>query len=197
MQGNCYVVSSVGGDAIAVDPGDDFERIAAHIDAEGVRVRAVIATHAHYDHVGAVAALVQRYEAPFCMHPADEALLPRVNFYRYVLHGDGPVRMPEVDRPLVDGDSLSFGALHVVAIHTPGHTRGSVCLDIGGELFTGDTLLEGKVGRTDLPGGDSEVLAASIARLAGRYPADTVLRPGHGERALLGEVLAIAPVARR
>jgi glyoxylase-like metal-dependent hydrolase (beta-lactamase superfamily II) len=84
-----------------------------------------------------------------------------------------------------------------VAIHTPGHTRGSVCLDIGGELFTGDTLLEGKVGRTDLPGGDSEVLAASIARLAGRYPADTVLRPGHGERALLGEVLAIAPVARR
>lgn len=187
---NCYLVAHPGGDAVLVDPGDDFGRIAAGVGELGVDVRAVLATHAHHDHVGAAAEAVGEYGAPFHMSPEDRGLLRRANFFRAALERGRPFVLPEVDVELTDGMPLRFGALDVAVVHTPGHTPGGVCFRVGGELFSGDTLLAGGPGRTDLPSADPVALAASLERLAALCDADTRLWPGHGESARLGDALA-------
>jgi hydroxyacylglutathione hydrolase len=187
---NCYVVSSHDGDAVVIDPGGELAQIQAHVAEGERRVHAVINTHAHYDHLGAVVPAIELYGAPFHLHPADEDLLRRANFYRTLFLGEESIQIPSVDRPLADGARLRFGSLEVGVVHTPGHTPGSVCFECDGELFTGDTVMAKHLGRTDLPGGDREQLLASVALLAERYPAGTVLHPGHGEPAALGDVLS-------
>jgi glyoxylase-like metal-dependent hydrolase (beta-lactamase superfamily II) len=187
---NCYVVSAPGGDAAVIDPGGELERIQALVAEGGLAVHAVVNTHAHYDHLGAVVGVGERYGAPFHLHPADEDLLRRANFYRTLFLGEESIRIPSVAAELADGARLRFGSLELGVVHTPGHTPGSVCLECDGELFTGDTVMAEHVGRTDLPGGDRERLLASVGLLAERYPGETLLHPGHGESARLGEVLS-------
>jgi glyoxylase-like metal-dependent hydrolase (beta-lactamase superfamily II) len=187
---NCYVVAGPGGDAIVIDPGGELAQIQAHVVERDLRVHAVLNTHAHYDHLGAVVPVVEQYGAPFHLHPADEDLLRRANFYRRLFLGEESIRIPSVDRELADGEQLSFGSLEVGVVHTPGHTPGSVCFECDGELFTGDTVMAKHLGRTDLPGGDRDLLMASVALIAERYPEGTRLSPGHGEAAELGEVLS-------
>jgi glyoxylase-like metal-dependent hydrolase (beta-lactamase superfamily II) len=187
---NCYVASSPAGDAVVIDPGGEVAQIQARVADGGLRVHAVLNTHAHYDHLGAVVRVAEQYGVPFHLHPADEDLLQRANFYRALFLGDESIAIPSLDSELADGLELSFGTLEVAVVHTPGHTPGSVCLECDGELFTGDTVMAKHLGRTDLPGGDRELLLASVALLAERYPAETVLHPGHGEPAVLGEVLS-------
>jgi len=187
---NCYVVSGAGRDAVVIDPGGELERIEAHVAQAKLNVHAVLNTHAHYDHLGAVVGVAERYGAPFHLHPADADLLVRANFYRALFLGEDTIQIPAVDAPLADGARLSFGALEVGVVHTPGHTPGSVCFECEGELFTGDTVMARHLGRTDLPGGDREQLLASVALLAERYEPATALRPGHGEPATLADVLS-------
>jgi hydroxyacylglutathione hydrolase len=187
---NCYVVSAPGGDTVVIDPGGELERIQAHVAERGLTVHAVVNTHAHYDHLGAVVAVGERYGAPFHLHPADEDLLRRANFYRTLFLGEESIPIPSVDAELADGAGLRFGSLELGVVHTPGHTPGSVCLECDGELFTGDTVMAEHLGRTDLPGGDRELLLASVALLAERYPVETLLYPGHGESSGLGDVLS-------
>jgi hydroxyacylglutathione hydrolase len=186
---NCYVVS-LASDAVIVDPGREPERIADHVTARGLRVHAVIGTHAHHDHVGGVAELVEEYAAPFYLHPDDAGLLQRANFYATLVQGGAPIRIPKIDMPLADRETLRFGALEMRVEHTPGHTPGSCCLAAAGELLTGDTVMAEHVGRTDLPGGDRRLLEASVALLADRYSAETTIRPGHGEPARLSTVVS-------
>lgn len=190
---NTYVVSGPGGDAIVIDPGGGFQQIAAHVEANDLTVHAVVNTHAHEDHLGAAMPVVEAYGAPFHLHPADRDLLQRANFYRTLIARREPISIPPIDVPLADLASLDFGALRVIVLHTPGHTPGGVCLEIAGELFTGDTLMALSTGRTDLPGGDRETLEASVDRVRRRYPPETRLHPGHGEPASLGDVLARFP----
>ncbi len=190
LEENSYVVVHQSGDAIVIDPGEDFDRIAEHLADPGIDLRAVLATHAHYDHVAAAAALVDAYAVPFYLHPADEPLLRRANFYRTLVHGEPAIVVPHVDASLVDREALRFGDLEVVVVHTPGHTHGSVCLGVGETLFTGDVLLAGAGGRTDLPGGDEVALQASIARLADEWLPGTRIHPGHGASMPLGQALA-------
>lgn len=185
---NCYVVSGHAGEAIVIDPGDEAARIAARLDAESLGVHAVIATHAHPDHIGAVADLLERYEAPFHLHPADAGLLRRMNFLRFALHSATPTPTPKIEVPLTDGMTLRFGNLEVEVLHTPGHSPGSVCLVIDGELYTGDIFTSGGIGRVDLPGGSRPELLASVSLLRERFSGETVVRPGHGRRILLGDV---------
>jgi hydroxyacylglutathione hydrolase len=187
---NCYIASSPDGDAVVIDPGGELAQIQAHVAEGELRVHAVINTHAHYDHLGAVVPVVEQYGAPFHLHPADEDLLRRANFYRTLFLGEESIQIPSADRPLEDGAHLRFGSLEVGVVHTPGHTPGSVCFECDGELFTGDTVMARHLGRTDLPGGDREQLLASVALLGERYPAGTVLHPGHGEAAALGDVMS-------
>lgn len=184
---NCYVIA-IGDDAVVVDPGGEFDEIRAHVASEELHVNAVINTHGHYDHLGAVASTVAEYSVPFLLHPADADLLQRANFYRTLFLGD-PIVVPAVDGDLADGQELRFGELEIDVIHTPGHTPGSVCFSVGGALLTGDTIMADHLGRTDLPGADRDVLLQSIDRLADRFAGDTGIHPGHGRSILLGEVL--------
>lgn len=188
LETNCYVVSGEAAEAIVIDPGDDFERIAAHLDAASLAVRAVFATHAHYDHVGAVARLAEMHDAPFYAHPADSRLLPQLNFYRWACHRAERVPIPKIDIPLDDAMTIRFGEFDVEVLHTPGHTCGSVCLRVRDELFTGDTFLRGRLGYNGKPEGDREALLASASRLTRGLPSDTRLWPGHGDPMRLREM---------
>lgn len=186
---NCYVVSCESGDAAVIDPGGDFEQITAHIATNGLHARAVLATHAHYDHVAVAVSVIEKYEIPFHLHPDDGELLRRVNLYGALFLDEAAIRIPALDVELADGMELGFGELAVRVVHTPGHSPGSVCFAIEGELFTGDTLMTSRLGRTDLAGGDREALEGSLALLADRHSPEMTVRPGHGEPALFGELL--------
>jgi glyoxylase-like metal-dependent hydrolase (beta-lactamase superfamily II) len=186
---NCYLVAQAE-DAVAIDPGGGFEQLVVEADTLGVRVRAVLATHGHVDHIAAAVSVVGAYGAPFHLHSADGPLLDRANFYRRFIYDEEKIQIPALDVPLDGLASLRFGALEVGILHTPGHTPGSVCFRVGDDLFTGDTVGAADIGRTDLPGGDREALEASIALLAETCPADVTIRPGHGAPARAGDVLA-------
>lgn len=166
LAANCYVVSA-GGDAVVVDPGAEAARI---IKAVGDRrVAAILATHGHSDHVGAVKELAAATGAPFMVPAGDLALAEK-----YV--------GAQAAVPLNDGDRLDFGDISLKVIATPGHTPGSSCFYAPGLLFSGDTLFAGGVGRTDLPGGSSDALFSSIRERIFTLAGDTVVYPGHGER---------------
>jgi hydroxyacylglutathione hydrolase len=184
---NCYVVSA-SGDAVVIDPGGEFERIQEHVSGAGLTVHAVINTHAHYDHLGAVVPVVEAHGAPFHLHGADAGLLKRANFYRALFLGEETIRIPGVDVDLDGVTSLRFGALEVGVLHTPGHTPGSVCFAVDGELFTGDTVMARHLGRTDLPGADRELLLESARALVEGHPRGTRLYPGHGPETSIADV---------
>lgn len=193
------MVSGASGDAVIIDPGGEASRISAHVAERALRVHAILNTHAHWDHLGAAVALVEEYGAPFLLHPADERLLRRANIFSVVSAAIEPVPIPAIDAPLADAMTLRFADLEIDVLHTPGHTPGSVCFEVQGDLFTGDTVLADHLGRTDLPGGERKTLERSLALLEERYPPEMRLRPGHGEPALLGAVvprLAVLPEFR-
>jgi hydroxyacylglutathione hydrolase len=189
LRTNCYVVSAASGDTVVIDPGDEFESIDAAIESVPDRqVHAVLCTHGHFDHLMAASPMREKYEAPLHLHPADAPLLRRASFFHRLIHEGEPFSVPPIDVPIEDGMSLSFGALRVQIAHTPGHSPGSVCYEVAGKLFTGDTLGSDGLGREDLPGGDPTALRASFRRLTHEYSAGTVINPGHGPSLLLGEL---------
>ncbi len=181
LQANAYLLfDREGGEAAIVDPGGDPVPLFREIERRRLTVRYVLNTHAHFDHIAANAIVKQRYpQALLMLHRADFPLLAE---------GGGAawfdlmyVPSPPADHALEDGERLRVGALVVEALHTPGHTPGSLCfyLPEEGMLLSGDTLFRGAVGRTDLPGGDEVQLRASLRRLS-HLPPETVVYPGHG-----------------
>jgi hydroxyacylglutathione hydrolase len=184
---NCYLVTHIpSGEMALVDPGDDADSVIHAVLGGGTRLHHILLTHAHHDHVGAVAALCRRFGLACNVHKDDARLLRQAPMYamrfaRKLIEPPAPFRVFE-DQP-----ALQLGEGSVQVIHTPGHTSGSVCYDFGGFVFTGDTLLHQRVGRTDLPGGDAKLLAASVSRLVERLPGETVMFPGHGRPWTLAE----------
>ncbi len=192
LRTNCYVVADPTGDAVLIDPGDDAERIMEHLAKREYDLLGVLLTHAHDDHLGAAAEIAESLGVRVHMHPADTPLLRRASFYRVILRSEAPIRIPEIDVELADGMRLCFGALEFDVLHTPGHTPGSTCLEIGGAIFTGDTIFAGHVGRTDLPGSERARLIESLRLLARRSRDGATIYPGHGETAPLDDVLPLA-----
>lgn len=175
---NCYLIADSRGDTLAIDPGSDAHGIGAIVG--GGRLLAILNTHAHYDHIGAVAELMARYDVPFYLHGADERLLRRANLYRSVFESRDPVRIPAGFEDIAALPAeFDIGPFRIGWLPTPGHTEGSVCLKIGDLLFSGDTLLHGNIGRTDLPGGDRRRLLFTLRTLES-LPGETVVYPGHG-----------------
>ena len=167
---NCYLLEDESTNAAAViDPGGEGARILDRAKADGVEIKLILLTHAHFDHTGGVAELCQALPGvPVYLHPADAALL-------------GTQVFPAIGvdtMPYGEGDTLTLGSLTISVLHTPGHTPGGVCLQAGEALFTGDTLFQGSMGRTDFPGGSYEQLMASLKRL-GQLPGDYHVLPGH------------------
>jgi hydroxyacylglutathione hydrolase len=197
---NCYVVTNDDAEALIIDPGGSVERILHRVEAHGVRVLAILNTHGHYDHVGAVEAVRQACAAPFYLHSRDEKLMKQTNFYLKLFHAERPVPLPQVDHYLDELITpLKIGAFTVGVLPVPGHTAGSVSFVIEGHLFSGDTLLKGKIGRTDLPGGNPGRLTESLRALC-RLAPEIQVCPGHGDRStMLNELKSnqeLAGVAR-
>jgi hydroxyacylglutathione hydrolase len=189
---SCYVVSTPGGDAVVVDPGGGPDRIVEHVASERLRVHSVLATHGHYDHVGALAEVVEAYDVPFGIHSAELRALSRVNLCRFVFHGLGPVELPPIGLDLAAVDNLRFGELEIAVVHTPGHSPGGVCLEAGGVLLTGDTLMATHAGDTDTRESEPAKLRASVQRLARTYPPEMAIYPGHGRPGRLADAAADA-----
>ena len=181
IETNCYIVyDEETKGAVVIDPSDDAELVEARIAALGLTPRAILLTHGHFDHGGDVGRLLARWPAPVYCHPADRALPS------WLTHG------LSADVDLHDGDELDFDGLRFRVLHTPGHTPGSVCFLCGTLLFAGDTLFAGSCGRTDLPGGSWQDMAASLRRLA-ELDGDYTVYPGHGEPTTLDEERANNP----
>jgi glyoxylase-like metal-dependent hydrolase (beta-lactamase superfamily II) len=183
----CYVVTDrTAAETAVIDPGDEHERLIAHIEARGHRVRLILLTHAHYDHVGAVAALSRHTGLPCHVHRSDRVLLRRAPLYALSVEQKS-IPLPKAVEAFDDGAKFELGARSFECAPCPGHTPGSVCFRYGDLLFVGDTLLRGERGRTDLPGGDAGVLEKSIAALLEQFEGDLALFPGHGEPWTLDE----------
>lgn len=190
---NCWIVGVDASPVVVVDPGEDPDAV---LDALGdSRVSAIVLTHGHFDHLGAVRELIAATGAPLMVHASDA---PKITSS---VENGGAVfgftaTAPVPDRILEDDDLIVADGLTLRVIHTPGHTPGCVCLlaETGDErhLFSGDTLFAGSVGRTDLPGGDGRELSRSIAKLAVLDDA-TVVHPGHGPDTTVGRERRINP----
>jgi hydroxyacylglutathione hydrolase len=194
---NCWVVADdIGGPAIIIDAADDADAI---LDAVGEReVSAIVLTHKHFDHIGAVRDLVARTGAPLLAHVADAKDLGDPVGTGGAMFGFTETS-PAPDRLLADGDTIESGTVRFTILHTPGHTPGGICLfaeDPSGDsphLFAGDTIFAGSVGRTDFPGGDARALARSIATKLVSLPAETIVHPGHGPDTTIGRERRVNP----
>jgi hydroxyacylglutathione hydrolase len=194
----CTIVADpASGEAIVVDGGAEPERIAARLDALGVRATHLVHTHAHVDHIGALGELHERTGAPGMLHPADLPLYATLREQARWLGYPEP-QLLKLDGELLEGDRLNAGSATLDVLHTPGHTHGSVSFaltygDAKKMLLTGDTLFRGGVGRTDLGGSTLEDLVASIRGRLFVYPDETPVIPGHGAATTIGIERATNP----
>jgi glyoxylase-like metal-dependent hydrolase (beta-lactamase superfamily II) len=182
VQENCYVVRVKGANrAVIVDPGDEADRITQALEALGITtVEAILVTHTHFDHVGAVAPLARATGAPVYCPELETMVLADIMSY-VPIPGFGPFESYEADHTVAGGETLELAGLRFEVSFTPGHSPGHVsyALRDEGALFSGDVLFRGSVGRVDLPGGDWPTLLASIESLVNAYPGQTIVYPGH------------------
>ncbi len=186
MKNGYVVASSVDRKAVYIDPGDEAGQMISFIEKNNLLLQAVIATHAHMDHICGIGIVKKKWEVPVCLHQDDEFIYSALQEQsRYFGMNYKPA--PPVDIYLEDGQVLKYGELELKVRHSPGHSPGSVCLETGNNVFTGDLIFAGSVGRTDLPGGDMEVLMNSIREIIVPLPEDTSLWSGHGPRTTAGQ----------
>jgi hydroxyacylglutathione hydrolase len=188
---NCYVARRPNApDAVVVDPSGDAAEIRLEIAGRGARCSAILVTHGHWDHLGAVADLAEGTGAPVHMADDEAVLLEHVNDY---VPPGVRVRPWSPDVRLAGDETLELAGLSWEVLRVPGHSPAHLAFATDGALFSGDVLFAGSVGRTDLPGSDPEILFASIRALADRFPPETTIYPGHGPPTTLGHELATNP----
>src|ERR1700732_285605 len=203
LQCNCSIIGDPKTrEAIVIDPGDEVERLLSMIGRYKLQVKAIISTHAHIDHVGGLAKLHQYTGAPVMMHRDDVPLYQAMDVQAAFL-GVAPPEVGELDQLLTDGDALQWGSLVAHVMHTPGHSPGSISLYLPPEagkiavavpqLFAGDTLFAGSIGRTDLWGGSMDQIMASLLGKLMQLPDDTIVYPGHGRLTSIGQERSTNP----
>lgn len=181
---NCSILyDSEAGDATVVDPGGDVTRIAGFLASHGLRLRQIVVTHAHLDHIAGASLLAEQTGAPVLYHQADLFQLGWMEQQAVWMGVANPTVKPP-DASVSDGTKLVVGGETGQVLHTPGHTEGSISLYFpqSSLLLAGDTLFRGGIGRTDLPGGDGKLILRSIREKLLPLPDDTVVIPGHGEQ---------------
>lgn len=184
---NCFVVGDpVTKRAIVIDPGGDVGKIVDGLKNKDLTVTAIVATHAHFDHLVAADALRELTGAPFYMHDADKPLLDWYEESGRMFLGLELGTPPVVDTSASEGDVLIAGDVHLRVIHTPGHSPGSISLVAADAIFSGDTLFAGSIGRSDLPGGDSETLLGVIRSTLFSFGDEVAVHPGHGPSTTIG-----------
>lgn len=186
-----------------IDPGDEVARILEVIGRHGLKVKAIVNTHAHIDHVGGLSKMRQVTGAPVLMHREDLELYGHLDVQAAMVGLQVPAKA-DVDGFLGEGEKICWGSFNAQVIHTPGHTKGSACLYLSPEgisaatdrrprLFAGDTLFAGSIGRTDLWGGSFEQIMRSLKTKLLELPDETLVYPGHGPATTIGQERAENP----
>ncbi len=187
MKQNCYIVHE-DGIALIIDPGSEADRIIDDIDSNHLQPVAILNTHGHFDHIGAVEAVRTRYQIPFFLHDGDIPLMRRANLYKLIFSSETNVTVPQEVCSMTDIRNANLGLFDVNVLETPGHTEGGVSFVIGASLFSGDTLMGNGPGRSDLPGGSSKALQQSLQTYRD-LPSDLTVYAGHGRPVSLAEAL--------
>ena len=195
VQENCHIARREGArEAVVIDPGDEAPRLLEAIDALEVEIAAILLTHTHFDHVGAVAPLARATGAEVWCPEIEVPVL--ADIMRFVpWPGFGPFESYDADHTVAGGERLELAGMEIDVLFTPGHSPGHVTYSIPAEqaLFDGDVLFAGSVGRTDLPGGDPATLMRSLAMLVEALPGETVVYPGHMGNTTIGRERATNP----
>ena len=180
FQENGYIIHGEGkSDCIIIDPGDSPNLYIKEIENSKLKPIGIMNTHGHIDHIHAIQPLKDNYPIPFYIHKEEKMI---VDHYPQgcLMYGMTPNNKPVVDHWLKNEDSITIGDYKIKVIHTPGHTPGGVCYQLNSDIFTGDTLFKGSIGRTDFPGGDYNTLMDSLKYLIENVPGDTQVHSGHG-----------------
>ena len=186
LQVNCYLlICEETGKAAVIDPGADAEVILQAVEAAGCDISLIINTHGHFDHIGANKRIKEATGAELLIHADDVQLLSQAGLHASV-YGLSVEASPQPDRLMVEGDLLKIGNLEIEIIHVPGHSPGSVCLKVKNSLIVGDVLFAESIGRTDLPGGDHQLLINGIREKLFVLPDETVVHAGHGPDTSIG-----------
>ncbi|HVP58857.1 MAG TPA: MBL fold metallo-hydrolase [bacterium] len=185
IQGNCYLVKcNRAGDGVVIDPGDEAETISREIRRLGLHPEAILLTHGHIDHANAACDLRKSFRSRVVCHKLDAGLVRARDEEPFF----GIVHKPcSVDQEVADGDVLTVGGREFKVLHTPGHTPGSVCYLMDNLLFSGDTLFQGSIGRTDLAGGSEEAMRSSLLERLAKLDDRMVVYPGHGPSTTIGD----------
>jgi glyoxylase-like metal-dependent hydrolase (beta-lactamase superfamily II) len=186
---NCYVVgSATTGEGMIIDPGAEPQAILNTVKQLGLSIVMIVATHAHMDHVGAVHEVKEATGARFALHQAERGLMFSAPMRLFTAFGITPFKAPpKPDISLQDGDRIEIGDLCFEVLHTPGHSSGGICLSGHGVVFSGDTLFNLGIGRTDFPGCSHERLIRSIKEKLMVLPDETIVYPGHGPPTTIGD----------
>lgn len=186
FQENSYlVVDEESKHAVIVDPGGEGQRLVGEIERSNATLDAIWITHAHVDHVGAIASVKGRWNVPVYLHPNDRRLFEAAGRQAEV-YGVPFEEPPEPDEEFADGQRLTVGSVEMSVMHTPGHSPGHVVIHGNGIALVGDCLFAGSIGRTDLPMSNPQQLADSLKKIAA-LPPETVVYPGHGPETTIGE----------
>jgi glyoxylase-like metal-dependent hydrolase (beta-lactamase superfamily II) len=196
VQENCFLLRQDGSnEALIVDPGEEAPKLLGAIEELGLELQAILLTHTHFDHVGAVAPVARATGAPvYCPKLEVPVLQDIMSFVPWA--GFGPFESWDPEETVEGGEHLQLAGFEIDVIFTPGHSPGHVTYAVEDALFSGDVLFEGSVGRTDLPGGDWSVLSRSIESLLDRYPDEQRVFPGHMGLTTLGRERATNPFLR-
>lgn len=191
---NCHLVrpDRTATEAAVIDPGAEANRIMAALERLGARCAAILLTHSHYDHIGALAELAGATGAPVWLPEVEEDVFVRPDVY-FGAFGVSTRPYTGPSRLLAGGETVDVAGIAFQVTHVPGHSPGHLAYDADGALFSGDVLFSSSVGRTDLPGGDWETLLDSIRALADALPPETIVYSGHGPETTLGAELARNP----
>jgi glyoxylase-like metal-dependent hydrolase (beta-lactamase superfamily II) len=192
---NCFVFRRAGSDGcLVVDPGEEPERILAAAEAAGAEIEAILLTHCHFDHIGAVAPVAAASNAPVYCPQLETPVLADVMAY-VPIPGIGSYESYEAEETVSGGETLELAGLTIDVIATPGHSPGHVTYSVRGEdaIFSGDVLFQGSVGRVDLPGGDGPTLLRSIRTLLDSHSPETAVYPGHMGVTTIGAERATNP----
>ena len=188
LQCNCSIIGDeISHEAMVIDPGDDIADVSAVIQKHKLKVKQIVITHAHIDHVGGAMKLRAATGAPILLNHNDYTLLKMLDLQADWIGMQSPGKV-EIDHNLNDQDKVEAGSLIANVMHTPGHTEGSICLYFPAEqkLIAGDTLFAGSIGRTDLPGGSFEKIMRSLHDKLLSLPDETAVVPGHGPPTSIG-----------
>ncbi|MEZ0291827.1 MAG: MBL fold metallo-hydrolase [Solirubrobacteraceae bacterium] len=191
VQENCHFAIR-DGQAIVIDPGDEAPRLLEAIGALGVEVAAILLTHTHFDHVGAVAPVARATGAEVWCPELEVPVLADIMTY-VPWPGFGPFESYDADHTVAGGETLSLGGMEFEVLFTPGHSPGHVTYAVPGAIFSGDVLFQGSIGRTDLPGGDHATLMQTLATLVDALPDETAVYPGHMGNTTIGRERATNP----